>query len=254
MGRRIRLPGPAVARTELALRRTETPERMPLIERALASLAATLNELGTTPPPIYGLLVDDDSVEVLLAHPAPPPPPWQAGAEGFRWRIDPAELPNDRPPASAPLPALVSLGRVAAGTADALINLEAAGLLGVTGDAVSAAGLVHGLATHLIGAPWARAVDLVLVGFPPGLAAARIRAHRADRRRDGRPAQGHCGDHVGHDAPTRLRRRVHRSAAGRGRRRLAARRDPVPLDRSGETSCYCWPRWRDQAAGWRRSW
>ncbi|MDQ1378430.1 MAG: hypothetical protein QOE15_2603 [Acidimicrobiaceae bacterium] len=169
-GRRIRLPGPGVAKTELALRHNETPGRVPLVECAVASLFAAHRHRGVTPPTILGVLVDDNSVEVLLAHPAPPPPPWEAVAEGFRWRIAASDLPPDRPEGSAPLPALASLGRVASGTADALINLEAAGLVAVTGEPSQAAGLLYAVAAQLIGAPWARAANVVLVGFPPGLA------------------------------------------------------------------------------------
>lgn len=169
-GRRIRLPGPALAPMELVLRRAETPDRMPLVERAVAALVAALRHEGVTPPGILGVLVDDDSVEVLLARPALPPSSWSAVAEGFRWRIEASDVPPDRPLGSAPLPALACLGRVAGGSADALINLEAAGLVGVTGNPAQAAGLVYALATHLIGAPWAGAVNLVLVGFPAGLA------------------------------------------------------------------------------------
>nr|MDQ6946645.1 hypothetical protein [Actinomycetota bacterium] len=170
-GRRIRLPRPVVAGTELALQRTETPARMPLVERAVASLVKTLRQQSAMPPAILGVLVDDDTVEVLLAKPAPPPPPWTACSEGFRWRIHASALAADPLEESAPLPALASLGRVAAGTCDALINLEAAGLVGVSGDPARAAGLLYALATHLIGAPWAQAVSLILVAFPPGLAA-----------------------------------------------------------------------------------
>jgi DNA-binding SARP family transcriptional activator len=169
-GRRIRLPGPAVSRTELSLRQNETPDRMLLVERAAASLVTTLPDGGVTPPAILGILVDDNTVEVLLAHPAPPPPAWVAVAEGFRWRIAASDLPPDLPNGSAPLPALASLGRVASGTADALINLEAAGLVGVAGDPAQAAGLLYAMASQLLGAPWARAATIVLVGFPPGLA------------------------------------------------------------------------------------
>jgi len=169
-GRRIRLPGRTAADTELVLRRTETPDRMPLLERALESLVTRLREQATAPPSILGAIVDDDAVEVLLDRPATPPVPWTAASEGFRWRIRSAEVPTEHPEESAPLPALASLGRVAAGRGDALINLEAAGLVGITGDSVRAVGLLYALATHLIGAPWARAVNLILVAFPPRLA------------------------------------------------------------------------------------
>jgi DNA-binding SARP family transcriptional activator len=168
LGRRIRLPDPALAATELALRRTETPDRVALIQRALTTLTAPA-------PPVVGLVVDNDSVELLLAHPIPPPDPWLASSEGFRWRIgaaDIAALKTGANDGSAPLPALAPLGRVAAGTADALLNLEAAGLVTVDGDPARAAGLLHAVATNLVGAPWARATDLILVGFPPSMSAA----------------------------------------------------------------------------------
>lgn len=78
-------------------------------------------------------------------------------------------MPSARPEESAPLPALASLGRVAAGRADALINLEAAGLVSVAGGPAEAGGLLYAVATQMIGAPWARAVNLILVGLPTGL-------------------------------------------------------------------------------------
>lgn len=170
-GRRIRLPDSAATATELALGRGEGNGRVPMVERALAALMASLRQQDVTPPPILGVLVDDESVEVLLAHPAPPPSPWMAAAEGFRWRIEAPLLPVTRPEESAPLPGLASLGRVSAGRADALINLEAAGLVSVSGGPAEAGGLLCALATQMIGAPWARAVNLILVGLPPGLGA-----------------------------------------------------------------------------------
>ncbi len=168
-GHRIRLPGSTATATELALGRNEARDRVSLIERALAALMASLREHGMTPPPILGVVVDDESIEVLLAHPAPPPQPWEVIAEGFRWRIAAAVLPAARPAESAPLPALVSLGRVSSGRADALINLEAAGLVSVTGGPAQAGGLLYALASQMIAAPWARAVNLILVALPPGL-------------------------------------------------------------------------------------
>jgi DNA-binding SARP family transcriptional activator/nucleoid-associated protein YgaU len=168
-GRRIRLPDSAATATELALGRSEARDRVSLVEQALAALMTSLRQQDVTPPPILGVLVDDDSVEVLLAHPAAPPSPWMATAEGFRWRIGAASLPAARPEESAPLPALASLGRVSSGPADALINLEAAGLVSIAGRPAEAGGLLYALATQMIGAPWARAVNLILVGLPPGL-------------------------------------------------------------------------------------
>lgn len=168
-GRRIRLPGPALARSELALRAGERPDRVSLVTGALDLLATTLAEAASPLPTVLGVLVDDDALEVLLARPAPAPDPWSASAEGFRWRIAASAVVAGLAQRSAPLPALAAVGRAATGEADVLINLEAAGIVGIRGRPSRVAGLLHAVATHLIGAPWAAAVDLVLIGFPPGL-------------------------------------------------------------------------------------
>lgn len=168
-GRRIRMPERRAAATELRLRQAETPDRSWIVERALPVLARAVGESAPRPT-VLGVVVDDDSVEALLDRPAPAAEPWTGSAEGFRWRISADVLPSDLPPESTPLPALVSLGRVATGTADALINLEAAGLIAVTGDATRVVGSLYAMASHLVGAPWAKAVNVILVAFPPGLA------------------------------------------------------------------------------------
>jgi len=158
-----------VAATELVLAEHETPDRVALVERAMPLLAPAWRAASPSPT-ILGLLVDDISIEVLLDRPVPAPAPWVTTAEGFRWRAG-ADLLRESPePGSTLLPALASLGRVAAGTADALVNLEAAGLVSVTGDPARGAGFLYALATQLVGAPWAAAVNVVLVAFPPGLA------------------------------------------------------------------------------------
>src|SRR5581483_1637412 len=81
-------------------------------------------------------------------------------------------LGDPRPPESVGLPALVALGRVAGGSADALINLEAAGLVGILGDPADALGMLYAMAAHLQGAPWARVCNVILVGLPSELATA----------------------------------------------------------------------------------
>ena len=237
------------------LRRTETPERMTLVERALDSLVLTLREQGTAPPQILGVLVDDDAVEVLLARPTPPPSPspWVAGAEGFRWRIDHSDLTTDRLLQSPPLPALACVGRVAAGTADALLNLEAAGLVGVTGDPAEAAGMVCGVATHLIGAPWARAANLVLLGFPPGLAATDNVREISSLTELAEELACHGGRDGDNGEATRLPRPRHGPIPRTGGRRLAAGRRPVgsPLSEAGSSDCS--RTWPEPVPAWRRS-
>jgi DNA-binding SARP family transcriptional activator len=169
-GHRIPLPDPSLAKAELALRRSSAPNRETLVDEALADLVASLRQQAQTPPPILGVLVDDEAVEVLLAEPAAPPRRWHVSADGFGWRIASPELEGRGALESPPLPALAAVGRVASGRADTLINLEAAGLLSVSGDPVSAVGLLWSMATHLVGTPRAGALNLILIGFPTELA------------------------------------------------------------------------------------
>jgi DNA-binding SARP family transcriptional activator len=105
------------------------------------------------------------SLEILLDRPLPPPPPWTGSGEGFRWRIGINQVATVEPTGSAPLPALVPIGHAGDDGADVLLNLEAAGVLCVTGEADRAAGVVRALATSISGLSWAHAVNLLLVGF-----------------------------------------------------------------------------------------
>ena len=85
-----------------------------------------------------------------------------------RARIRVAPRSRRRPRA---LPTLVPLGRVPGTSAEALVNLEAAGLVEVVGSEPAAAGIVHAAAVALAGLPWASAGEVILVGFGEALAA-----------------------------------------------------------------------------------
>ncbi|MGH9126619.1 MAG: AfsR/SARP family transcriptional regulator, partial [Acidimicrobiales bacterium] len=176
-GRRIRIPEPDLAKAELVVARSSQPDRVALVERAVVSLVRALRDKGATSPTILGVLVNAEWVEIMLDAPASAPAPWESSAEGFRWRIGVENLGDHRPLESTGLPALVSLGRVAMGSADALINLEAAGLVGVSGDPANALGMLYAMAAHLQGAPWTRACNVVFIGLPPELStAAHVRS------------------------------------------------------------------------------
>jgi DNA-binding SARP family transcriptional activator len=168
-GRRIRLPGPAVAATELALRTGEAPDQVDLVDRALHALVEDLRSAGMAAPTIQAVVAGPDSLELLIDRPVAPPPPWTSVAEGFRWRIDRDAIRPAPPDRSAPLPALAPVGEAAGGGSQVLINLEAAGMVGVTGAGDRAAGAVRAVTTALSGLPWAGAVDVVAVGFGQGL-------------------------------------------------------------------------------------
>ncbi len=171
-GRRIRLPGRHLAAVEGALRQGERPDLLDAVDHALATLAGDLSRAGRVPPDVLGVVADPAFVEILIERPASPPAGWTLSSEGFRWRTE-AELARAEsdPGASTPLPALVPLGQAAGGDAEVLINLEAARVLGVSGDPVRAAGVVRAIATSLAGVPWGQASNVIVVGFGKELAA-----------------------------------------------------------------------------------
>jgi DNA-binding SARP family transcriptional activator/nucleoid-associated protein YgaU len=164
-GRRIRLPGQELTPTERALRIGEEHRRVEVIDRAMHELLADLQSTGMAAPSVMAVVAGSTSLEVLLDRPLPPPPPWTGSGEGFRWRIGSNQVATAEPVGTAPLPALVPIGRAGDDEADVLLNLEAAGVLCVTGEAERAAGVVRALATCISGLSWAHAVNLVLVGF-----------------------------------------------------------------------------------------
>ncbi len=171
-GRRIRLPETGLMGTELALRVGGRPDLADRVERAMNALVTSATGSATPMPSVLGAVVDAGALELLLDQPSSPPPPWTASAEGFRWRLADEGLGSAASQCSALLPALAPLGRAAGSTAEVLLNLEAAGILTVTGDDERAAGVVRGLAGSLSGLPWTKAVNLVLVGFGRELEAA----------------------------------------------------------------------------------
>jgi DNA-binding SARP family transcriptional activator len=165
VGRRIRLPTGDVTDTEVALRLGRQPELVDRVAGALHALVESTVGSDITVPAILGVVADAGGVELLLAQPTPPPAPWLSASEGFRWRLAQDEARSARPSFSEPLPALAPIGKAAAGQADVLINLEAAGVLTVTGGQTKSSGIIRAIATSLSGLPWSKALNLVLVGF-----------------------------------------------------------------------------------------
>jgi DNA-binding SARP family transcriptional activator len=181
-GRRLRLPSRALARTESAVRLGAQVEQVEQIDRAVHHLVADLQRTQMAVPSVLAVVSGPTALEVLIGSPLPPPAPWTSSAEGFRWRITaaqlgPGQLVPDPTPSSAPLPGLVPVGKAGLDGLDVLLNLEAAGVLCVTGDAEKADAVVRALATNLSGLHWAQAVNLILVGFGSELdATANVRA------------------------------------------------------------------------------
>lgn len=163
-GRRIRLPVADLATAELELRRIERSDLISAVHRALHALAGELLERGSPAPTICAVIASQDRIEVLLDRPGTPPTPWESSDDGHRWSLGADHIPSQLGSGAEPLPCLVPVGRAPQSDAEVLVNLAAAGVLHVRGDAEHAAGLVQATAVALTGVPWATSADVVLVG------------------------------------------------------------------------------------------
>ncbi|MDQ6840213.1 MAG: hypothetical protein M3137_18245 [Actinomycetota bacterium] len=163
---RVPLPDLGLRRTELALRRATSDDLVAAAHRAVAALASDLERVGQPTPLVDGVLVGDDSIDMLLAQPMTPPPPWKSVADGRRWRMAITDIPAGADLGRLELfPGLVPIGQETTSGSDVLLNLEASAVTGVSGAPETAAGLIHGAAMALSGLPWARGADVILVGF-----------------------------------------------------------------------------------------
>ena len=167
--RRGRDPEAAAAAAEVALRVGADPERANALDRAMRGLVGQCDAAGLPLPPLFGALVDDGGIELLLA-PAQdnPPAPWQALDDGRRWRIQKSDIPAERS-GPAPFPALVCLGRDEY-ERDVLVDLEAAsGALSLQGDTVVARQVATSVAVQLATNPWTDLLRVTTSGLPDAL-------------------------------------------------------------------------------------
>jgi len=167
--RRGRDPEAAATAAEVALRVGADPERSDALDRVMRALVRQCEAAGQPLPPLFGALVDDEGVELLLA-PAQgnPPAPWQDIDNGRRWRISGTDVPTDRS-GPAPFPALVCLGRDEYDR-DVLVDLEAAsGALSLEGDPVVAREVATSVAVQLATNPWTDMLRVTTSGLPESI-------------------------------------------------------------------------------------
>jgi DNA-binding SARP family transcriptional activator len=150
----------------------ERADQLVAVRAGVHALASSLRQGDAKAPTILGMVVSAEALELLVDRPATPPPPWVSAAEGFRWRIQLSDIEECGWKDSDPLPALVPIGRAAGIDAEVLLNLEAAGIVSVTGNPAKATGVVRAVAAGLSGLPWAASVNVVVVGFGAELQAA----------------------------------------------------------------------------------
>jgi DNA-binding SARP family transcriptional activator len=173
-GRRIPVPASApVAMAEQRLHVAAAQEPVTALRGVLSHLAAALVATPQQMPEISALLVQPDTLEILLASPAaePPPPPFivPGGRQGKAWQL---WLDGDLRGIAADaagdvgdlLPGLLTIGTVAGGYL--LADLEHLQVTTVDGAASMTAAMLRSAAAELATGQLAGWYDLILVGFP----------------------------------------------------------------------------------------
>lgn len=145
------------------------------LHRAMRDVATALAESRSQARPRV-VQVTAKHIEVLLSRPVPSaPPPWRAEASGSAWvlRGEPADDAEDGP---APAPALVSLGRPD-GDAELYLDLEAEGVVALTGDSDVVSDLARSWILELATSPMSSGTSVVVVGgnFQPPSGLDRVR-------------------------------------------------------------------------------
>jgi hypothetical protein len=143
-----------------------------VLDRALRSLAATVTRdpKGALPNVITAQLDEEGLVlHLVCPHPPGPPSPWAADDTGLRWSIDVAEpilvaTASNTALIAAPYPALVTVGHDGQGRIW-LLDLQAAGVLTVTGDRDRCLNFGRFLAAELAVNSWSAQVDVATVGL-----------------------------------------------------------------------------------------
>ena len=165
-----RRPDDDALEVETEFRMAAALARSSWLDGSLRTLALECRRQGVALPPVYGAVVDDDSVELLLA-PAVPEAvgKWSPAENGRRWRYERTGDEAPSPHEVAPYPALVSLGLDDQGR-DVMVDLEAAGgIVSLVGDTDVAEEVAAAIAVQAATTAWSGAVRVIASGLPNGL-------------------------------------------------------------------------------------
>jgi LysM repeat protein/DNA-binding SARP family transcriptional activator len=161
-----RMVGPKECSTiELALRGTEDPPTVALLNAALRTWAARSG--GRTLPDVIGAVIGT-RITLLLASPAEPSSPFVAGPTPTQWVLDGADTVDEDTDVVAPFPTLVTIGRDPAGEI-VLIDLERAGAMTLDGEPEDVVDVLSAMAIELAVSGWADHLDVTVVGLSPEL-------------------------------------------------------------------------------------
>lgn len=145
------------------------------LHRAMRDVAGALADSRSQARPRV-VQVAAKHIEVLLSRPVPSAPaPWRAEASGSAWVLkgEPVDDAEDGP---APAPALVSIGRPD-GDTELYLDLEAEGVVALTGDPDAVSDLARSWILELATSPMSSGASVVVVGgdFRPPSAPDRVR-------------------------------------------------------------------------------
>lgn len=187
-GRTIASPEPDLEPVEKTLHHQGAPtgDLVLAIDQVLRRLAATLTSSADISglPPLVGLDVSQEAMTARFSQPAALQQPWTCldGDDAQVWQFDRSTtmeligpLEPDSPP---PWPQMVCLGADQQGWR--LVNLEAFGVISLTGDPIYAADLARYIGTELAVCPWARDVEIDCLDICSELASidpSRLRYH-----------------------------------------------------------------------------
>jgi DNA-binding SARP family transcriptional activator len=166
-GRMIATPSSKLVPIEKAISVASRPAmaRVEFLDLALRDLAARLASGGNALPDVVAAGLNDDHLELALAHPvASLPDPWEKRSE-TRWALPRSTVLDDaNADRLAPYPCLVSAGHTANGT-DWLIDLEHARVVQVVGAADRTVALTRFMAAELALNNWSDDLTATLAGF-----------------------------------------------------------------------------------------
>lgn len=169
-GERVPTPTEELVRAEIALRVGETPETVRELDRTLRLLSVRQSAAGGALPDVVAAIVYPESLRLVLAEPQRPVPAPFVGTDplGSGWYAPRAASDDPWPSALSPYPALVSVGGDDEGS-HLLVDLEAVGVLGLSGPRRQTDAALRALAVELATSGWADHLTLTLVGFGAGL-------------------------------------------------------------------------------------
>ncbi|OYO16596.1 hypothetical protein CGZ93_17705 [Enemella dayhoffiae] len=167
LGRQLLPLTPPQRHLEAALGQAQDPLSLTVLNLALRALGRHYREAGESLPGLGAVLVDDDRISVKVDRvPATLPPGFHADATHLWLDRDGgaalvgADALADEP---CPYPSVVCLGELADGTL-LLHDLETIGLLGLSGDADTVAGVFGSLLLELSSSWWGSGQSVTVIG------------------------------------------------------------------------------------------